>query len=420
MTRSKDTENRNPEKEAGRNMENSFEQQLLKTRKETLENIRSQMDTLDKEIQKTERLRAHFLSNVSHEIKTPLNSILTATLLLQQKQLDTESQELVDTIHHSGQYLFSLLNDVLDYYKMEAHQLSLDHIHFDLKDELEEVITVFQKKAWQKGIIFETELNKKLPSILTGDAARLKQILSNLLDNALKFTPPGGTVKLTAQPVSHRYGKHELRFSVRDTGIGISKEDQNEIWEKFSMADMSLTRGNRGTGLGLPLSRQLCHLLGGDMHMVSEPGRGSTFFFTVVMDDGPLEPSPKGTNNIMDILLVEDNLINQKLTQKILAKQGFRVDVADNGKMAVEKFRKNHYDLIFMDIQMPEMDGLEATRQIRQLEQAQQNPGRVKIIALTANSQQQDKEKCLDAGMDDYINKPFNLNKFPLVLNNYR
>ncbi len=420
MMRSNTTENKDLDRETGQKGEKRFEQQLLKTRKESLENIKNQMDTLDKEIQKTERLRAHFLSNVSHEIKTPLNSILTATLLLQQKQLDTESTELVNTIHHSGQYLFSLLNDVLDYYKMAAHQLSLDHIHFDVKNELNEVIKIFEEKASKKEISFETEINDNLPDTLTGDATRLKQILTNLLDNALKFTPAGGRVRLTAQPVSHRYGKHELRFAVHDTGIGIKEEDRNEIWEKFSMADMSLTRTGQGTGLGLPLSRQLCHLLGGEIHMESEPGKGSTFSFTVRMDDGPSKPTEKAGSAIRNILLVEDNLINQKLTQKILLRQGFQVDVADNGQMAVEKFRNNRYDLIFMDIQMPVMDGLEATRRIRQVERERGAAKKVKIIALTANSQQQDKEKCLAAGMDDYINKPFNINKFPLILNNYR
>ena len=401
--------------------DNSLEHQLLQARMETLENIKSHMDTLNKEIQKTEQLRAQFLSNVSHEIKTPLNSILSATLLLQQKQLDTESKELVETIHHSGQYLFSLLNDVLDYYKVTSHQLSLDHINFEFRNEIGEVVAVFKKKAQEKEIELQVQHKKNLPEFLTGDATRLKQILTNLLDNAIKFTPSGGKITLTIEPLSLSNGKHEIRFSVKDTGIGIKEEDKNKIWKTFSMGDMSLTRENRGTGIGLALSRQLCHLLGGSMHMESESGKGSTFSFTVVMEAGSPPPENNSTSQgIREILLVEDNMINQKLTQKILQSQGFKVDVADNGKMAIDKFRSHHYDLIFMDIQMPVMDGLEATRIIRKLESEHQTADRVKIIALTANSQQQDKENCLAAGMDDYINKPFNAKKFPLILSNLR
>ena len=390
---------------------------LLDSRQKTLENIKNNMDTLNKEIEKTEQLRAQFLSNVSHEIKTPLNSILSATLLLQQKSLDTESAELVETIHRSGQYLFSLLNDVLDYYKLASHQLALDNINFDLQNELNEVVAVFKKKAKEKEIDFRVSFDKHLPAFLRGDAMRLKQILTNLLDNAVKFTPSRGRINLDVQPVSFKNGKHEIQFSVRDTGIGIPEGNQQEIWEKFSMGDMSLTRENQGTGLGLPLSRRLCHLLGGSMYLESKPNRGSTFYFTVKMEPGQDE-NDNTTRGILDILLVEDNLINQKLTQKILMKQGFHVDVAGNGKEAVEKFKNAHYDLIFMDIQMPVMDGLEATRQIRCLEALRQTSDHVKIIALTANSQQQDKENCLAAGMDDYINKPFNVNKFPLILSN--
>ncbi len=399
----------------------STEEQMIKTRRKNLAEMKNQMDTLNKEIRKTEQLRAQFLSNVSHEIKTPLNSILSATLLLKQKPLDHETTELVNTIHQSGQYLFSLLNDVLDYYKIAAHQLTLDHIQFNLRDEIEEVVDIFRRKAEKEALIFQTVWHPDLPEILTGDPTRLKQILIHLLDNAVKFTPAGGKITLDVEPVSYHQEKHEIRFTVKDTGIGIKKEFQDEIWEKFTMADMSLTRKNQGTGFGLALSRRLCQLLGGDMHLESEPEKGSTFAFTVKMAPGYTHNhSLHNTAGNLNILLVEDNPINQKLTQKILQKQGFHVDVADNGQLAVEKFRQNHYDLIFMDIQMPVMDGLQATRQIREIENKQPAGDPVKIIALTANSHENDKAECLAAGMDDYINKPFNINKFPLILNNYR
>ncbi len=392
------------------------EEQLIEQRRKTLKQLKNNMKTLDEEIRKTEQLRASFLSNVSHEIKTPLNSILSATNLLQQKALDAESRELVDTIHHSGQHLFSMLNDVLDYYKLAARQLTLDQIHFHLIDVLQEVITFYKKKAVKQQIHFQSSLSSRLPQFLQGDANRMKQILTQLLDNAFKFTPAGGKITLTVTPLAFSDGKHEILFSIQDTGIGIKTEDQSKIWEKFNMGDMSLTRENPGTGLGLALARRLCHLLGGKMFLESQPGKGSTFSFTIKMAPGhPVMPKSFTPSDTPNILLVEDNPINQKLTQKILSRQGFRVDVADNGQIAVEKFRQSHYDLIFMDIQMPVMDGLEATRQIRRVEAEENRRKRVKIIALTANSQKEDKENCLAAGMDDYLSKPFDLSKFPLI-----
>ncbi|GMT45486.1 MAG: hypothetical protein IEMM0006_1318 [bacterium] len=395
----------------------SKKSQLVQVRKKSLNTLKTNMDMLNNEIEKIQQIRAQFLSNVSHEIKTPLNSILSATLLLQQKQLDGEAKELVEAIHHSGQYLFTLLNDVLDYYKIKSHQLNLDHINFELINEIEEIYDIFLEKARKKNLNLQMHRGANVPDFLIGDPMRLKQILASLLDNAVKFTPPQGNIILNIELVSSKDGIHELLFSVCDTGIGISDEDKNKIWKTFSMGDMSLTRENQGTGIGLALSRQLCHLLGGKIRFESEPEKGSTFTFTVKMEKGN-HPAKNHNQHqgIRNILLVEDNLINQKLTQKILINQGFHVDVADNGQMAVRKFRKNSYDLIFMDIQMPVMDGLEATRQIRKQESEDQGEGRVKIIALTANSQQQDKENCLAAGMDDYINKPFNVKKFPLIL----
>ncbi len=395
----------------------SKKSRLVQVRKKNLSTLKTNMDILNNEIEKTEQIRAQFLSNVSHEIKTPLNSILSATLLLQQKQLDGEVKELVETIHHSGQYLFTLLNDVLDYYKITSHQLNLDHINFELTNEIEEIYDIFLEKAREKNLNLQMHRGKNVPDFLIGDPTRLKQVLASLLDNAIKFTPPQGKIIIHIKQVSFKDGIHELLFSVGDTGIGISDEDKDRIWKTFSMGDMSLTRENQGTGIGLALSRQLCHLLGGKIQFESKPEKGSTFTFTVKMESG--NHPRKGHNqrqDIRNILLVEDNLINQKLTQKILINQGFRVDVADNGRMAVGKFRENSYDLIFMDIQMPVMDGLEATRRIRKLESENLSEERVKIIALTANSQQQDKENCLAAGMDDYINKPFNVKKFPLIL----
>ena len=406
--------------DADREKEFSKKVQLIEARKKNLRNLKTNMGMLDNEIEKTEQLRAQFMSNVSHEIKTPLNSILSATLLLQQKSLDGEAAELVDTIHHSGQYLFTLLNDILDYYKASSHQLSLDHINFELRNELEEIYEIFEEKGKEKGIEMQMEVHGNIPGFLVGDPTRLKQVLASLLDNAIKFTPSAGKVSLSIKPVSFKAGMHEISFSVSDNGVGIKDKDKENIWKTFSMGDMSLTRENHGAGLGLTLSHQLCRLLGGKIYFETKPGEGSTFTFTIKMEEGK---SPQQNNNrqqkILDILLVEDNLINQKLTQKILLNQGFRVDVAKNGKIAVEKFRAHHYDLIFMDIQMPMMDGLEATKKIRKIEaSSRMGEERVKIIALTANSQQQDKENCLAAGMDDYINKPFDVKKFPLILSN--
>ncbi len=416
------TKKAKPSNKVSTDIEKEFDKniQLIQVREKNLRNLKTDMGMLDNEIEKAEQLRTQFLSNVSHEIKTPLNSILSATVLLQQKSLDGETAELVETIHHSGQYLFTLLNDILDYYKATSQQLNLDHINFELRNELEEIYEIFEKKGKEKGIEMQMKVQKNIPGFLIGDPTRLKQVLASLLDNAIKFTPSHGKVSLSIKPVSFKNGEHEISFSICDNGVGIRDKDKEDIWKTFSMGDMSLTRENHGTGLGLTLSHQLCHLLGGEMYFESEHGKGSVFTFTIKMEEGkPPQQNNNRQQKILDILLVEDNLINQKLTQKILINQGFHVDVADNGKMAVKKFSAHHYDLIFMDIQMPLMDGLEATKKIRKIEAtSRMGEERVKIIALTANSQQQDKENCLAAGMDDYINKPFNVKKFPLILSN--
>lgn len=399
----------------------SKKSQLIQSREKSLKSLKTNLGMLNTGIEKAEQLKTQFLSNVSHEIKTPLNSILSATILLQQRPLDPETKELVETIHHSGQYLFTLLNDILDYYKAASHQLNLDHINFDLGNELEEIFDIFEKKGKEKGIEMLMKVQKNIPGFLIGDPTRMKQVLACLLDNAIKFTPSHGKVSLNIKPFSFKNGVHEISFSICDNGIGIRNKDKKNIWKSFNMGDMSLTRENHGTGLGLTLSRQLCHLLGGKMHFETKPGEGSTFSFTVKMEEGkPPQQNNNRQQKILNILLVEDNLINQKLTQKILTNQGFHVDVANNGEVAVKKFRSHHYDLIFMDIQMPVMNGLEATRKIRKIEATNyENRERVKIIALTANSQQQDKENCLAAGMDDYINKPFNVKKFPLIVGDF-
>ncbi len=420
-TNTSEKENRNDKVGAEEKAKFSTNNQLIQVREKSLKNLKANMNTIHNKIEDTEQMiKTSFLSNISHEIKTPLNSILSATILLQQKSLDSETAKLVETIHHSGQYLFTLLNNILDYYKLISHQLNLDHINFDLKNELEEIYTIFEQKGKEKNIKMKMDIGKNVPDFLIGDPTRLKQVLANLLENAIKFTPSPGNIIIKVSSLSFHNGLNEISFSVRDSGIGIGEKDKNDIWKTFHMADMSLTRENSGTGLGLPLSHQLCRLLGGKMYFESKKGTGSTFTFTVKMEEGkqPKHNEHKGLK-IKDILLVEDNLINQKLTQKILVNKGFHVEVADNGKMAVEKFRTNHFDLIFMDIQMPVMDGLEATRQIRKIEIARGiRQEKVKIVALTANSQQQDKESCLAAGMDDYINKPFNMKKIPLIMSN--
>jgi PAS domain S-box-containing protein len=363
-------------------------------------------------------LKSRFLANMSHEIRTPMHGILGMSELLADTSLSEEQRECVGAIRDSAEALLRLLNDILDLSKIEAGRMELESVVFDPAREVEQAQATLAATAQKKGLRLTAQIESGLCRLVRGDPLRLRQVLLNLAGNALKFTEHG-EVAIRAEIVEENDHNVTLRCLVSDSGIGIPQDQQARLFQSFVQGDGSITRRYGGSGLGLAISRQLVELMGGAIHVQSEPGHGSTFSFTAVLEKAeavePAELSPADRGNLdhRRILLAEDNEVNQRILLRFLQRAGCQVDVAPDGQEAVEAALQTCYDAILMDVQMPRMDGYTATAEIRRRENGR---GRTPIIAMTANAMKGDREKCLGAGMDDYLSKPVRLEELKRLL----
>jgi signal transduction histidine kinase/ActR/RegA family two-component response regulator len=373
-----------------------------------------EVEKLKEKAEAASEAKSRFLANMSHEIRTPMNGILGMTELAMQAESPEEQRECLSTLRSSGDALLSILNDLLDLSKIEAGKFEIAEEPFSIRELLSDAGKVFAHRMREKGLRFESSAADSLPDALRGDALRLRQILLNLLGNAVKFTE-AGLVSLTAAGEQEGDRVH-LRLVVRDTGIGISTEKQGRIFEAFRQADDSTAQKYGGTGLGLSICVKLVALMGGKIAVQSEPGQGSAFSVHLVLKPAPPHEAvtvalPEGRVESLvkplRILLAEDNLVNQTVAARLLKKHGHVVTIAGNGRLALDEFGRSAFDLVLMDIQMPVMDGLDAAREIRLLERSRKT--RVPIIAMTAQTMAGDRESCFSAGMDAFVSKPIRL-----------
>jgi PAS domain S-box-containing protein len=433
-------------------------EQRLKDNAQELEQKNEELEKALTAAREATRMKSRFLANMSHEIRTPMNGVLGMTDFLLGAGLNVEQQEYAEAIKRSADSLLALIDDILDLSRIEAGKLRLDHVDFSLPSVIAETTSLFAAQARAKGVEFVSSVGAGFPEAAVGDPGRLRQVLTNLLGNAIKFTERG-QVGLKSEMVSQTGDEIQLMFTVYDTGLGIPLAEQTRLFDTFTQVDESNTRKYGGTGLGLAISKQLVELLRGEIGLESEPGKGSKFWFTATFgkstrpvaappsatipaatkvevrvrptlapratvaksQTGTAQPAeapatPASAQKSMRILLAEDNEINQRITLRLLQKLGLAADAVVNGREAVEALEKRKYDLVLMDCQMPDMDGFEATAVIRNRE----GGGRHQTIcALTANAMDGDRERCLAAGMDDYISKPVGLEKLRNALDRW-
>ncbi len=420
------------QRKSSKHLENKINERMLeltdeinerKSVEEELKKSYTQLEDLAIKANAASQAKSSFLATMSHEIRTPMNGIIGMINILKQSELTVEQKDSLSIIDFSANNLLAIVNDILDFSKIESGQIELENIPLDLYKGIDDIIKLLSFKTTDNNIALKREIESDVPRFIIGDPVRINQIVLNLTNNALKFTE-NGSVCIKIEKLNEIDDYITLRIYVIDTGIGISKDGMDKLFKEFSQANSHITRKYGGTGLGLAISKRLAEQMGGDIGVESILGKGSSFWFTIKVKictndiylNSKHQPIIKKMEHKLEILVAEDNIINQKIVTANLKKMGHKVDVAQNGKIAVDMFKLKNYDIILMDVQMPEMNGIEATQIIRIIEE-NENRKPIFITAMTANVLKEDIEHYLKIGMNTYLSKPFKVYELVNLLN---